>query len=172
MEFCELNEYFKLMGKIWLLLLMMAGCYTGWAQMPGGGGGGRMGAGLGNGQAPSIGHFYGKIVDAKTGKGMDGVSIQLIQSKFDTVTRKRKDTIIAGMITGRKGDFSMENLPIFGNFRLKVTTIGYATIEQKVAFEMKMSKGGDMQQALNAVDKDLGMGAKPVVLEDARIVGN
>ena len=140
------------MRKIWLLLIM-AGCYTSQAQMPGGGGGGRMGA---NGQAPSIGHFYGKVVDAKTNKGMDGVSIQLIQSKFDTVTRKRKDTIIAGMITGRKGDFSMENLPIFGNFRLKITTIGYATIEQKVAFEMKMTKGGDMQSALNAVDKDLG----------------
>ncbi|HWK07148.1 MAG TPA: outer membrane beta-barrel family protein [Puia sp.] len=143
------------MRKTWLLLMIMAGCYTGWAQMPGGGGGGRQ-AGFGNGQAANIGHFYGKIVDTKTGKGMDGVSIQLIQSKFDTVTRKRKDTVIAGMITGRKGDFSLENLPIFGNFRLKITTIGYATIEQKVAFEMKAPKGGDMQQALNAVDKDLG----------------
>ncbi|HTI10144.1 MAG TPA: outer membrane beta-barrel family protein [Puia sp.] len=142
------------MRKIWLLLLIMAGYYTGWAQM---GGGGRQGGGLGNGgQVPNIGHFYGKIVDAKTDKGMDGVSVQLIQSKFDTVTRKRRDTVIAGMITGRKGDFSMENLPIAGNFRLKITTIGYATIEQKVAFEMKMSKGGDMQAALNAVDKDLG----------------
>lgn len=141
------------MRKIWLLLLIMGGYITGWTQM---GGGGRPGGGFGNGQASNIGHFYGKIVDAKTDKGMDGVSIQLIQSKFDTVTRKRRDTVISGMITGRKGDFSLENLPIFGNFRLKITAIGYATFEQKVAFEMKMSKGGDMQQALNAVDKDLG----------------
>ena len=112
-----------------------------------------------DGQAANIGHFYGRIVDAKTDKGMDGVSVQLVQSKFDTVTRSRRDTVIAGMITTKKGDFSLENLPIFGNFRLKVTAIGYKTYEQKVAFQMKMgsSQGGDMQQqALNGVDKDLG----------------
>ena len=136
---------------------MVAGSFSTWAQVPdlGGAGGGRRG-GFGGGQAANIGHFYGKVVDAKTDKGMDGVSIQLVQSKFDTVTRKRKDSVIAGMITGRKGDFSLENLPIFGNYRLKITAIGYLTYEQKVAFEMKMTKGGDMQQALNAVDKDLG----------------
>src|SRR5258708_915500 len=144
------------MRKIWLLLMIMAGCYTGWAKMPGAGSGGRQGGGFGNGQVPNMGHFYGKIVDAKTDKGMDGVSVQLIQSKFDTVTRKRKDTVIAGMITGRKGDFSMESLAVFGNFRRKITVIGKAIKEQKVGLEMKMFKGGDMQQALNAVDKDLG----------------
>jgi len=131
--------------------------------MPGTGGNGRQrGGGMGNGQVPSIGHFYGRIVDAKTDKGLDGASVQLIQSKFDTVTRKRRDTVISGMITNRKGDFSLENLPIFGNFRLKITAIGYTTYEQKVAFDMKMGGGGagagrgDMSQALNGVDKDLG----------------
>lgn len=129
--------------------------------MPGmGASGGQRGGGMGNGPIPSIGHFYGRIVDAKTDKGLDGASVQLIQSKFDTVTRKRRDTVVSGMITTRKGDFSLENLPIFGNFRLKVTAIGYASYEQKVAFDMKMGGGGagrgDMSQALNAVDKDLG----------------
>jgi outer membrane receptor protein involved in Fe transport len=141
-----------------------------------GGGGGRRG-----GQIPAIGHFYGKVVDAKTNKGMDGASIQLIQSKFDPATHAQKDTIISGMITGRKGEFSLENLPIFGNFRLKITAIGYTTYDQKVAFDLKGLRGaagaanggvpgapggadnGDNQQAmakalqaLNAVDKDLG----------------
>ncbi len=95
-------------------------------------------------------------MDAKTDKGMDGASVQLIQSKFDTVTRKRKDTVIAGMITAKKGDFSLENLPMFGNFKLRITAIGYKTYEQKVAFQMKMGPGVDMQQALAGVDKDLG----------------
>jgi outer membrane receptor protein involved in Fe transport len=145
------------MRKIWLLLLIVALHYKGFSQMPGSGGGGRQGGGFGGNGQSNIGHFYGKVVDAKTDKGMDGVSIQLIQSKFDTVTRKRRDTVISGMITGRKGDFSLENLPIFGNYRLKITAIGYGTYEQKVAFEMKMpAKGGDMQQALAGVDKDLG----------------
>ncbi|HVU57032.1 MAG TPA: outer membrane beta-barrel protein [Puia sp.] len=150
------------MRKIGLLFIVWLAAISGQAQAPGMGGNGRQrGGGMGNGQAPSIGHFYGRIVDAKTDKGLDGASVQLIQSKFDTVSRKRHDTVIAGMITTRKGDFSLENLPIFGNFRLKVTAIGYTTYEQKVAFEMKMggggaARGGDMSQALNGVDKDLG----------------
>jgi outer membrane receptor protein involved in Fe transport len=127
------------------------------AQFPGGGAGRP-----GGGQIPSIGHFYGKIVDGKTNKGIDGVSVQLIANKFDTSTKKMKDVPIAGMITN-KGNFSFENLPIFGNFRLHITAIGYKAYEQKVAFDLKMPKGGaqnaqpaDMQQALAGVDKDLG----------------
>ncbi|HVV03556.1 MAG TPA: outer membrane beta-barrel family protein, partial [Puia sp.] len=147
------------MRKIGLLFIVWIAAISGQAQMPGMGGGGRQRGGMG-GQVPNIGHFYGRIVDASTGKGLDGSSVELIQSKFDTVTRKRRDTVIAGMITTRKGDFSLENLPIFGNFRLKITAIGYSTIEQKVAFDLKMGGGGaargDMSQALNAVDKDLG----------------
>ena len=163
------------MRKIWLLCLITALSTAGFSQGPpmGGGGGGRRG-----GQIPAIGHFYGKVVDAKSNKGMDGASVQLIQSKYDPATHAQKDTIISGEITGRKGDFSMENLPILGNFRLKITAIGYTTYEQKVAFDLKGLRGaagagganpapgadnGDQQQAmskalqaLNAVDKDLG----------------
>lgn len=146
------------MRKIWLMFLMIVAAWSAEAQVPDMGGNGRQrGGGFGGGQSANIGHFYGRVVDSKTDKGMDGVSIQLIQSKFDTVTRKRRDTVISGMITGRKGNFSLENLPIFGNFRLKITAIGYGTYEQKVAFDIKMGGNkGDMQQALNAVDKDLG----------------
>jgi outer membrane receptor protein involved in Fe transport len=124
------------------------------AQFPGGGapGGGRPGGG----GAPSIGHFYGRILDSKTNKGVEAASVQLIQSKMDNVTKKPKDTIVSGMLTRGNGDFSLENLPIFGQFRLKITAIGYKTIEQKVAFELKFGQGGDMSQAMNAVDKDLG----------------
>jgi len=158
------------MRKYWLLFLVMAVSLTGFAQMPGGGGG-RRGTG---GQVPAIGHFYGKVVDAKTGKGMDGVSIQLIGSKYDTAKHARRDTVISGMITRRSGEFSLENLPIFGNFRLVISAIGYTTYDQKVAFDLKGLRGaagaanggannGDgpqnianAEKAINAVDKDLG----------------
>ncbi len=73
----------------------------------------------------------------KTNKGLDGVSVQLIQNKYSPATHGQKDTVIAGMITDRHGEFSLENLPIFGNFRLKITAIGYKTYEQKVAFDLK-----------------------------------
>ncbi|HLK28074.1 MAG TPA: TonB-dependent receptor [Puia sp.] len=135
------------------------------AQFPGGGGG-RPGGG---GQIPSIGHFYGKVVDTKTNKGIDGASVQLISTKFDTATKKMKEVPIAGMIS-TKGNFSMENLPLFGNFKLRISAIGYKLYEQKVAFDIKMPKGGggqnnaasgtdnmqQAQQALAGIDKDLG----------------
>ncbi|HLX92735.1 MAG TPA: outer membrane beta-barrel protein [Puia sp.] len=140
------------MRKLLLALFLSTFMVNAYAQFPvGGGGQGRQG-----GQAPSIGHFYGKIVDSKTNKGLDGVSVQLIQNKFDTATKKGKDVAIAGMITESKGNFSLENLPIFGSFRLKITAIGYKPYEVKVQFDMKFGQGGDMSQALNGVDKDLG----------------
>ncbi|HSZ85540.1 MAG TPA: hypothetical protein VK787_05890, partial [Puia sp.] len=83
------------MRKLLLVLCLGSFLTEAYAQFPAGGGQGRQGGG----QAPSIGHFYGKIVDAKTNKGMDGVSVQLIQTKFDTATKQRKDVAIAGMIT-------------------------------------------------------------------------
>ncbi|MGB3155402.1 MAG: hypothetical protein WBB06_12430, partial [Chitinophagaceae bacterium] len=50
----------------------------------------------GGGQMPT-GRFYGKVVEAKSGKHIDYASVQLIQNKMDTVTKKRKETVIAGM---------------------------------------------------------------------------
>ena len=163
------------MRKTWLLFLALVMSTVGFSQgppagAPGGaaGGGGRR---FGGGQAAAIGHFYGKVIDAKTGKGMDGASVQLV------ATRGQKDTVIGGQITGRHGDFSLENLPLFGNFRLRITAIGYKTYEQKVAFDLKGLRGGGggaspgggggnpngdgqpsnaAMQALNAIDKDLG----------------
>lgn len=125
------------------------------------------------GGAMNIGRFYGKIVDAKTNKPVEAVSIQLIQSKFDTVTRKRRDTVLSGMLTPRNGEFSLEGLPVMGSYKMKISAIGYKAIEQKVAFEMKM--GGDMSQALAGVDKDLGnikLEEDAKVLESVTVTGS
>jgi len=166
------SDFFQtnIMRKLILFGVFIAATLTLNAQFPGGatpGGGGRQG-----GQAMNMGRIYGKIVDAKTNKGIEGVSVQFIQSKFDTTTRKRKDTVLAGMFTRNNGDFALEGLPMFGNFRIKFTTIGYKEIEQKVAFEMK--GGGDMSQALSAIDKDLGnikMQEDAQVLEQVTVSG-
>ena len=121
------------------------------AQIPGSGRG-QMG-----GQAMNLGHFYGKIVDANN-KPVEYASVQLIQNKFDTATKKKKDVVVNGMLTTKKGEFSLENLAIMGSYKLKITAIGYKPIEQKVAFELNMSgaKNGDFSGMMNAVDKDLG----------------
>src|SRR3954465_5096067 len=94
-----------------------------YAQFPGGG------AGRGGGQNMNLGHFYGKVVDSATNKPIDAASVQLIQNKFDSVTKKRKDIIVSGMLTTRKGEFSLENLPIMGSYRLIITAMGYKSIE-------------------------------------------
>jgi len=136
--------------KNFLFLLFCASMTPAFAQFPPGGGGNRGGGG----QAPNIGHFYGKVVDSKTNKGIDGASVELVQSRFDTVTKKRKDIPIKAQLTQPNGDFSLENLPIMGQFKLKISAIGYAAVEQAVKFEMKM--GGDQGSMMNNIDRDLG----------------
>jgi outer membrane receptor protein involved in Fe transport len=122
------------------------------AQMP------NMGGNRGAGGNMNMGHIYGKILDARTGKPLEAVSVQVVQSKFDTATKKRKDAIIAGQLTKPNGDFSIENLPIMAPVKVKFSAIGYKLKEQNVQFTIDMTKmrSGDMNAMLNAIDKDLG----------------
>lgn len=94
-------------------------------------GGGRGMQGFGSGQT---GRFYGKIVDSLSGKPIDAASVQLVSSQFNMATRQRKDTIINGMLTKANGDFSIENVPMMGDYRLRVTAIGYKTLEKRISF--------------------------------------
>ncbi len=144
------------MKRIVTFLLLSCFGFASFAQYPGGGQ--RGGQGRGGGQGMNIGHFYGKIVDKKTSKGVSAASVQLIQSKMDS-SQKMKDVIVSGMLTKNNGDFTLENLPVMGNYRLFVTAIGFKPYEQKVSFDLKMGgggAGGGMEQALAAADKDLG----------------
>ncbi len=131
-------------------LAFIAFCISGTllAQFPAGGGRG------GGGQNMNMGHFYGKIVD-DNGKPLEAVSIQLTQNKMDTATKKRRDYVVAAMLTDKKGEFSIDKLPIIASYQILVTAIGYKPYNEKIAFNLKMN-GGDMSQMLSAVDKDLG----------------
>jgi hypothetical protein len=134
----------KIVTTLSLLLLITVSAFSQNPMM------GNRGGGMpGGGQMPN-GRFYGKIVDLKTGKAVEYATVELTQSKMDTVTKKRKDVIVSGMLTKTNGDFSLENVPAFGQMKLKVTAIGYKEINQTVAFDLK---SGNM---LNALDKDLG----------------
>jgi outer membrane receptor protein involved in Fe transport len=105
--------------------------------------------GMPAGQMPT-GRFYGKIVDAKTGKAIEFASIELYQNKFDTVTKQRAEKLLTGMLTKANGDFSLENVPAMGQSKIKISAIGFKTLEKSVAFDLK---SGNMMAAL---DKDLG----------------
>ena len=77
--------------------------------------------------------------------------------------------MLKGLTSTAKGEFSFEDLPIFGPLKLKISATGYKPIEEKVVFQVKMPAGGmpknvtDPAQAANAMsgtingfDKDLG----------------
>ncbi len=117
------------------------------AQPPTGGGN------RGGGQQLS-GRLYGKILESKSGKAVEFASVQLVQSKLDTITKNRKETVIGGMLTRTNGEFSIENVPVFGPLQLKVTGIGFKEYTQNISFDVK--RGGDPSAMMDALDKDLG----------------
>ncbi len=142
-------------------MILSAGVF---AQFPGAPGG----AGK---SVPNMGHVYGKIVDS-LGKPVSDVSVVLLQNKFDTVTKKKKDVLLKAIITKANGEFSFEELPIFGPLKMKISATGFKPIEQAVSFQMKMDPNAAKPSAaassdpaaamsamsgmLNAFDKDLG----------------
>jgi outer membrane receptor protein involved in Fe transport len=140
------------------------------AQFPGMGG--RSGAGAGANQNTNIGHFYGKIQDPKTKKGIEGVTVQLKGNKFDTATKKMKEVTLGTIITKSNGDFTFDNLSLFGNFKLKLSALGYKTVEQAITFGIKFPQGGaapDFSKMMAMADKDLG---NILMEEDATNLGN
>jgi outer membrane receptor protein involved in Fe transport len=152
------------MRKIFTLFVLVLTCQAALSQIPGGG---RPGGG-GNSQNMNIGHMYGKLVDSKTNKGLESVTVQLLGNKFDTATKKMKEVILTTMITKANGDFSFDNLSLFGNFKMKASALGYKAQEKALSFGIKMPQGGGanasgggqagggMQQLIGMADKDLG----------------
>lgn len=123
-------------------------CTATWAQGP------QRSAGR-TGQQVS-GRFYGKIVDASN-KGVEAASVVLVQERMDTVTKQRKEVVMGGMLTPANGDFSIEGVPAFGRYKLRITGIGYQTNEQNISFDLpNRNGGGDPGSMLSALDKDLG----------------
>lgn len=125
------------------------------------------------GSAMNVGRMYGKVVDANTGKPIEAVSIQLSQNKMDTTDHTMKETVVAANLTDKKGQFSIDKLPVMGKFSLLISAIGYDPVIEEVHFDIK--PGGDMSQMMNAVDKDLGnfkMKQAAKELEGVVITGN
>ena len=150
------------MKRILLIAFVVLTASATMAQFPGAPGGGK-----GNAQAMNMGHVYGKIIDS-LGKPIGEASVILLQTKFDTVTKKKKEVLLKGVTTKANGEFSLEELPIFGQLKLKISAVGFQILEQPVVFQMKMdpnaAKPGAtpqqqmsaMSSMLNNIDKDLG----------------
>lgn len=106
------------------------------------------------GRNMNVGHFYGKVIDGNTNKPIEAASVQLSQTKMDTATKQHKTVVIAAMLTDKKGEFSIDKLPLFGKYQLLISAVSHAPYADEISFNLKM--GGDMSQMMNAVDRDLG----------------
>lgn len=137
------------MRKLVFVIVSVLTSYTLFAQAPQGGGN----RPAGNRQIPN-GSLYGKLIDSKTSKPIEYASIQVLANRFDSVSKKRKEVTVAGMLTKANGEFRLENIPAFGPLKLKVTVVGFKPFEQTVSFDLKT--GGDMGSMMGALDKDLG----------------
>src|SRR5690606_36121376 len=115
--------------------------------------------GMANRAAGVAGRFYGKIIDSITKKPIDATSVQLYQARMDSVTKQRKEVIVTGMLTQANGDFSLENVPVMGQYTLRISGIGFKPYEKTVSFfDMKdLQSGGrpDMPEMMNERDKDI-----------------
>ena len=96
-----------------------------------------------NGTVAKNGHFYGKIIDGKTNKGLNGATVLLIGSVKDSNGHQR-DIPLATGFTQANGDFSFDNIPVRGKMTFRATNIGYKDVSETVTFNP------------GSADKDLG----------------
>lgn len=146
------------MKNFFLFIFLCLIAIAGFSQFPGR---------QGNGQNMNAGHFYGKIMDSASGKGIDGATVQLLGKRFDTTTKKMREAILATVVTTPKGEFSLDNLPVMGNFTLRVNALGYKDLSKQVTFGLKFQQNKSANQSASdqqdrisqiagMIDKDLG----------------
>ena len=61
--------------------------------------------------------LYGKLVDPRTGKGMEAISVQLLLAATDSA--------LYGQLTRPNGDFSFSDLPAADSFHLVISATGF-----------------------------------------------
>jgi hypothetical protein len=103
-----------------------------------------------------------EIIDSITNKPIEAASVQLIQNKYDSVEKKRKEVIVDGMLTKGNGQFNFEGVPIMGQYKLRISAIGFKSYERNVAlvnpaaFRNNNNANQDLASMLGNFDKDLG----------------
>lgn len=109
-------------------LLLLAFYITDFAQRPGGNPGS-----WNRGAAPN-GRFYGKVVD-EDGKGVAYAAVQLFSLASKPGSEEVEEKLVTGQITEENGDFSLDNVPMRGELKLKISFLGFGDVEQMVAFD-------------------------------------
>jgi ferric enterobactin receptor len=136
------------------------------AQAPGGAPAG--GAPAGARQQANVGHIYGKVLD-NDGKPLPYTSVIVFQMRKDS-TGAMKEKLLKGAMTQNNGDFSLEELPVFGPLVLKISATGFKQYTQNITFINRKpgaapaagsgkpagAPGGAPGGGMPSFDKDLG----------------
>ena len=142
-----------------LFLLFSFWGYSIFAQQPGAMAGPRGGSGGAMGQS---GRLYGKVVDAGSGKGIAAATLQLTASRYNPALGKMVDTMLTGQLTPNNGNFSLENIPVIGEYTLSISAIGYKAYQTKVGFLTK-----EQQEKLTKAMKEMGAQQKAASMDTA-----
>ncbi|CAL1519822.1 outer membrane beta-barrel family protein [Chitinophaga sp. MM2321] len=111
------------MQKIYLFITLFLFVTQAQAQAPAG-----RGMSMGNN-----GHVYGRVIDTD-GKAVNYASVIILQNRMDTATKKMKEFLVKGVLTKGKGEFSLDELPMKGPLKLRISGTGYKTYEKAVTF--------------------------------------
>lgn len=99
-----------------------------------------------NPETPSIQYkssrVFGRVLDPTTGKGVEAASVQLYILP--------QDSLVDGMLTKSKGNFSVTNLVSGRRYRLLITAMGFEK------YEYIVETGADGEAASGKFEKDLG----------------
>ena len=117
------------MKKILLAIIVLITSIQLFAQPPGG----VPPAGKGGFTPSNNGHIYGKITDSHD-KAISDASVIILQSRFDTISKKSKEVLVKGVTTAGNGEFNIEDLPTFGKLKLKISGTGYKEFQQTISF--------------------------------------
>lgn len=102
---------------------------------------------------------FGRVIDPATEKGIDAASIQLYLLP--------QDSLVDGMLTKSKGNFSVTNMVAGRRYRLLITALGYEK------YEYIIDTQADGAAASGKFEKDLGnieLATEVKELEDIKIV--
>lgn len=114
------------MKKILFALVFTLTIYTGYSQAPG--------AARFAGAMPE-GKLSGKVVDDQ-GQPLTQASIVLLKAVVDSVSGDTKGLLVQTTSSGANGSFSFAAVPVREKLTLKISAIGYSTVEMPVVYEM------------------------------------
>ncbi len=109
--------------------------------------------------------MYGKLIDAEN-KPVEFATVILLKSAIDPTTKQAKDLMVKAVTSGGNGEFSISEVPMMVRLKLKISSVGFKTMEMPVAFDMpkmdKPMKQGEkpdpemIAKFMAALNKDLG----------------